>query len=250
MSGATTVRIATFNVRNGLALDGRSSWPVRRGATAAAIGGLDADVAGLQEVYPFQQRWLTRRLHGYRAVGKGRNDGRRGERCPLLYRPPCELVTVATRWFADDPDTPGGRLPGASFPRVATLGVFERDGRRFGVANVHLDEHRAENRVTSTRMLLGWLPPEIPWVIVGDFNEEVDGPAVGVLLEAGYRSALGPDAPGTNHDFTGRTDGARIDHVLVGLAWAIDDARVVTDRPGGRLPSDHWPVVADLRLSS
>lgn len=243
------LRVATFNIRNGLSPDGRDSWPCRRRATAATIGGLDADVVGLQEAFGFQQQWLLRRLPGYRAAGKGRRDGRRGERCPLLHRPPCELVTVATRWFADDPDAPGGRLPDASFPRVATLGVFEHEGRRFGVANVHLDEHHEANRVTSAEMLLTWLPPEIPWIVVGDFNEEIDGPAVRVLLEAGYRSALGPDAPGTNHDFTGRTGGARIDHVLVGLAWEIDDGRVVTDRPGGRLPSDHWPVVADLRLT-
>jgi len=79
------LRVASFNIRNGIAWDGLDSWPLRRPATAATIAGLDADLLGLQEVYGFQQRYLLRRLPGYAATGAGRTDGRsRGERCAVL----------------------------------------------------------------------------------------------------------------------------------------------------------------------
>ncbi|HJR24407.1 MAG TPA: endonuclease/exonuclease/phosphatase family protein, partial [Acidimicrobiales bacterium] len=59
----TELRVATFNVRNGRALDGFvRAWPFRRRAVVAAIASLDADVVGLQEAYRFQLRSLLRGL--------------------------------------------------------------------------------------------------------------------------------------------------------------------------------------------
>jgi endonuclease/exonuclease/phosphatase family metal-dependent hydrolase len=244
----TSLRVASFNIRNGRALDGVHAWPFRRRATAQALAALDADVVGLQEVYRFQERFLLKAVQGYRATGDPRS--RWGERCPVLWRPDRLAAEQSTTcWFADDPGRAGARLPGASFPRVATLTVCTATdgGARFGFANLHLDERHASNRVRSAEMLLGWLDRDIPWVVVGDFNEAPGGPALDVLRAAGFRSALADDAPGTAHDFRGGSDGPRIDHVLVGPEWDIVSAAVEV-AAGGRLPSDHWPVVADLRL--
>ncbi|HUU35225.1 MAG TPA: hypothetical protein VMW48_14265, partial [Vicinamibacterales bacterium] len=50
------------------------------------------------------------------------------------------------------------------------------------------------------------------------------------------------------HFWDGSTSGTRIDYVLVTPEWDVLDARIAHPHPGGRLASDHWPVVADLRL--
>jgi len=54
--------------------------------------------------------------------------------------------------------------------------------------------------------------------------------------------------PGT---FTGfdimRAPALPIDHIFVTRAFAVDSYAVITQHWGGRLPSDHYPVVADLR---
>lgn len=243
-----TLRVASFNIRNGRALDGLSSWPWRRRSTAAAVRALRADVVGLQEVYRCQLRYLTRQVPGYEVAGEGRRGGTGGEWCPLwVDRAGWTVVESWTRWFADDPDRRGARLPQAGFPRIATMAVVEGRGRRFGVANVHLDEKVAANRLRSVALLLGWLAEvELPWVVVGDFNEGPSAPSVAAMEAAGFRSALAPDAPGTAHDFTGRTDVARLDHVLVGPGWSVSGAGVWTGPVEGRLPSDHWPVWADV----
>lgn len=246
----TAFRVATFNIRNGLGLDGRNAWWFRRRATAAAIAGLDADVVGLQEVHGFQRRWLAKQLSGYRIEWSGRRDGRRGESCPVLVRGArAEVTGATTRWYGDDPDLAGSRLPGASFPRVATICRLRIAGREIQVANTHLDEAVAENRLRSVELLLGWLDPETPRVLVGDLNAEAGGDVIRRLEESGLRRALPADAPGTNHDFTGRTDGLGIDHILVSEQLAVVRAEVRTERPYGRLPSDHWPVVAELSFS-
>lgn len=246
----TRLRVATFNIRNGLAFDGLNSWPLRRKATAAAIRSLDADVVGLQEVFPFQLRWLRERLPGYQVESAGRRDGRRGEACPLFVRLESAGIAAAdTRWFADDPNLAGSRLPGASFPRLATICRLDLlGGRRVDVINTHLDEAVPTNRERSADLLSEWIAPEVPTIVLGDLNAEPHDPPVKRLLRAGLRQALPADAPGTAHDFTGRSDGARIDHVLVSSHFEVLSAEVFTERTSGRLPSDHWPVVADLKL--
>ena len=243
--------VATFNIRNGLAPDGRHMWPLRRRVTAAMIRRLDADVLGLQEVYPWQRRYLLGRVDGYEAHGEGRSRRRRGESCPILTRTGRLGVTEEkTRWFGADPDRPGGRLPRASFPRLATLvHAGERaGGGDFWVANTHLDERRPENRRTATEQIVTWLPRDQPVVLMGDLNtSEEDEPVFSVLAAAGLRSVLTGQAGGTTHRFRGGTAGPRIDHILVSEHWEVEAAAVVTDAPGGRLPSDHWPVRAVLR---
>lgn len=245
-------RVLSFNIRNGRAFDGWNTWWFRRRAVAQVLRTLDADVAGLQEVYRFQQHWLLRAAAGYEAAGRGRDRGDSGERCPVFVKASRLAVTAATtRWFSSQPDDPGSRLPGASFPRIATLlEVVDRDrGRDFGIANVHLDERWPSNRLESLKLLLSWLDPRVPWVVLGDFNATPQSDELLLMADAGYTGVLTSGAPGTAHDFTGKRDGRRIDHVLVREGeWSVEDAWVVTDRVRGRLPSDHWPVVADLVL--
>jgi endonuclease/exonuclease/phosphatase family metal-dependent hydrolase len=216
------------------------------------IRHLDADVLGLQEVFRWQLTWLLARLDGYEATGEGRSRRRRGEACPVLTRRDrLRVVEARTRWFGAEPDRPGGRLPRASFPRLATLvTVAERDGNGvpFLVVNTHLDERRPENRRAAAAQLVTWLPTGTPVILLGDLNTTEDDDAVfSVLRAAGLRSALPADAGGTAHQFRGGTGGRRIDHILVSDHWEVEEAAVVTESVGRFLPSDHWPVRAVLR---
>jgi endonuclease/exonuclease/phosphatase family metal-dependent hydrolase len=248
------LRVATYNVRRGRPFEGRDSWWRRRRSLLAHVRALDADVLALQEPFWAQLRAIHRGLgtDGHQCVGVGRVDGRRkGELCPVLVRrTAADVVASTTRWYADAPDVPGSRLPAASHPRVATVVRLRlrASATEITVVDTHLDEHRADNRRRSLELLLGWLDPALPTIVLGDLNAPPDDPALGVLTAAGFRSVLDAAAPGTAHDFTGRTDGPRIDHVFVDARWTVAAARVdvLTDR---RPPSDHWPVVADLELA-
>ncbi len=252
-----TLRVASFNVRTGVKWDGCDSWLLRAGACAAAIAGLDADVVGLQEVRLFQERGLARRLPGYAGAGAGRDDGRgRGERCTVAYRGArLRLMSWTVRWFSDTPGRPGSRSWGNPIARIVTLCRFMdlRTGDRFGLANAHWDGASAASRRRSAEALLGWLDPALPWIVLGDLNATGGDPAVARLIGGGLRDTLahlgerGPQA-GTHHPWDGSTDGTRIDFVLVDRRWDVLSARIDHARPGGRLPSDHWPVVAAVAL--
>ena len=242
------LRVASFNIRNGRAFDGRNSWPVRRKTTLAAIRGLDADLIGLQEAFGFQVRWLKARLVDFRFVGQGRDAGRRGEHSEVLVRLGSITVQHArTRWFGAEPDRPGSRLPGARFPRIATTATVEADARRFEFTCTHLDAKRRDLRVQSATQLVDWLDWSLPQVVVGDFNAEADDSIFSPLYEAGLRQALPADAGGSDHGFGTYTSPRRIDHILVSEHFEVVGAEVQAGtmiKPP--FPSDHWPVVADL----
>jgi endonuclease/exonuclease/phosphatase family metal-dependent hydrolase len=243
------LRVATFNIRNGRAFDGWNSWPFRRTATLEAIRSLDADVIGLQEAFGFQLRWLARRLPGYDVAGVGRSRRSRGEHCPVLVRSSrARVVEHSTRWFGPTPERPGTRLPGAAFPRIVTTAVLDVDGTTVHVVNTHLDARSPENRRAALTQVAAAVDPSRPTIVMGDLNAAPTDPELAPLLDAGLRPALGSGAGGTNHDFSGRTDGRRIDHIFVSDHVRVVHADVVVVRPGGRLPSDHWPVVAQLQL--
>jgi endonuclease/exonuclease/phosphatase family metal-dependent hydrolase len=247
------LRVASFNVRFGLAWDKGNSWPLRRRAAGTVLAHLDADLIGLQEAYGFQARSLRRRLGSYGMTGDGRDADLKGERCSVLYRRSIvRLADSSTRWFGDEPFTPGTMLPNASHPRIATIAdvVPVDGGPAITFVSTHFDQRHDDNRTTAARQLVDWLSPiDHPTIVVGDLNARPTSDAVKVLEEAGLRRALPADAPGSNHDYGRREPASPIDHILVSPHWTVLGADVVTEKPHGRFPSDHWPITADLELT-
>ncbi|MEV6285344.1 endonuclease/exonuclease/phosphatase family protein [Kribbella sp. NPDC051770] len=239
--------VATFNIRNSSAPDGDDSWPLRREATVAAIAALEADVVGLQEVLPDQLDYLRERFGGWEIVGAGRDDGlAAGEHSVVMVRPGAwTIASYETRWLSPTPERPGSVGWDADLTRIATLVQLESAGQRVGVVNTHYDHLGETARVESSRLIDQWATADQPWILMGDLNAEPGSPPLKVLTDAGWTDTLPADAGGTFHDFTGVAD-ERIDHILVKHLNVLT-AEVAQDRPDGRLPSDHWPVVATLR---
>jgi endonuclease/exonuclease/phosphatase family metal-dependent hydrolase len=246
---ADTLRIVTCNIRNGRAFDGMDSWPFRWRRLVDYLCSLDADVLALQEAYTFQIRTISRGLDGHQVIGDGRNRRRKSEHVPVLIRRDrIEVLDSSTLWLSDTPNMPGSRQPGARFPRIATIATLHdrTTGHTFTLANTHLDASDDGRRLRSAELLADWSSDWTTPVLVGDLNASIEAPELSPLLAVGFRDTCPSDAPGTNHDFTGRADGPRIDHVLVGPPWSVSAATVAIR--DGRLPTDHWAVVVDLRL--
>ena len=227
-------------------------------ACAAAIAGLDADVIGLQEVRLFPERGLARRLPGYAGAAAGRapTAAAAASAAPSATVPP--VCGSRTGPCAGSPTRRGCRPRGrgATPSRGSSLSAASQTcgpARHSGLANLHWDGACAVSRLRGAEALLGWLDPALPWLVVGDLNATARDPAVEHLVAGGLAdtlAGLGPRGPlaATHHAWDGSTDGTRIDYVLAGPHWEVLDAFIDHTRPGGRLPSDHWPVVADVVL--
>jgi endonuclease/exonuclease/phosphatase family metal-dependent hydrolase len=249
------VRVATYNIRNGRAVDPASFWWARRRALRDVVARIDADVWGLQEAYGFQRRDLERTVlpaPSWGSVGTGRNRRGGGEQVPVFHRRAVFAdATAATRWFGPAPEIPGSRMDGASLPRIATIVdlVAAVDGSVVRVANLHLDSDSAERRAESLGQLVRWLgdAPSTPMIVMGDFNGPMTDPGFDALADAGFRSALPADAGPTSNGFGRRLDEQQqIDHVFVSGHFEVVDARIDTDAGHA---SDHYPVVVDLAFS-
>ena len=65
-----------------------------------------------------------------------------------------------------------------------------RRSPRFGVADTHWDGGSAALRERSAALLLSWLDPALPWIVLGDFNATPAERSVRLLIEGGLRDTL------------------------------------------------------------
>jgi endonuclease/exonuclease/phosphatase family metal-dependent hydrolase len=254
------INAMSFNIRYGTAADGVNSWPNRAPQLVSLIQRHDPDVLGLQEALDFQLKELDSALTGYARVGMGRDDGEfRGEYSPILYRGSrFELLASGTFWFSPTPETPGSTGWGNRITRICTWArLRDRTTRKtFYVFNLHLDHESAPSRERSAWLLADRIRGREysdPVILMGDFNSGEDQPPVRYLVETlsltDTFASVGRESTGvgTYHAFEGRTDGARIDHILVTTDWMVQSAGIDRSNEAGRYPSDHFPVFALLR---
>ncbi|MCC5954018.1 MAG: endonuclease/exonuclease/phosphatase family protein [Acidimicrobiia bacterium] len=252
--------VMTFNIRTAAAPDLLHPWVRRRRAVADVVDACTPDVVALQEPTGAQLRWLTGEWPALEVHSEGRRGEGKGERGALAVRSGAVVVDeIEPRWFSDTPMVAGSRSWGNRLPRFALVAHCRCPDGRLGVepflvVGLHLDHLSGRSRRRSTEALVAWLADSgvRSWIIMGDFNTTPDDAALTPLWEAGLIDVLA-DLPasgsgaGTMHGFRGHDRGRRIDHVVVSADWVVQSARVVRERSGGRLASDHWPVMARLR---
>jgi endonuclease/exonuclease/phosphatase family metal-dependent hydrolase len=255
------LRAMTYNIRLDTEADGPNAWPYRREAVSALTRFYDPDIVGMQEVRVHQLRQLQEDLGDYVFLGVSRDDGEEGgEFSPLAFDGGrFSLVDNGTFWLSETPMRPSKSWD-AAFPRLVTWARLQEkvSGGRILALNTHWDHLGVEARLESGRMIRDWITesraPCETVVLLGDFNATPDEPSYQALTGAGaLRPAkdisetppFGP--PGTFNGFDiMRAAAAPIDHILVSEGVRVFRYGVITQHSEGRLPSDHYPVLADF----
>lgn len=260
------LQVMSFNIRYGTADDGDNHWSLRREQLLDLLRERDADLVGLQEALATQIDEIEAAVPGYAAIGVGRDDAARaGEFTAILYRTSrFRVADAGTFWFSETPDVPASKSWGNTITRICTwVRLIDRNGRGFYLFNLHLDHQSQPSRERSVELLRQRIAarafPGDPVIVTGDFNAGEDNPAIKMLAGRGdvlapfvdtYR-VLHPDETvvGTFTGFTfGKTDGEKIDYVLVPRGLDVVSAEIVRSSRNERYPSDHFPVVATIRL--
>jgi endonuclease/exonuclease/phosphatase family metal-dependent hydrolase len=258
LPAAEPLRAVTFNIRYGTAADGPNHWNLRRDKVLAALREESAHVVGLQEALRFQLDALQAGVPGYQELGVGREDGReRGEYSPLLVATSrLEVVSWRADWLSDTPEVPGSRSWGNTLPRLCTSARL-RDrgtGRLLHVINTHFDHQSAPARARSAAWIVAQiqaLPPDIPALVLGDFNATPASEPIRILLASPLRDAVALAAPdlarqGTFHGWSDRTDGSRIDYLFTTPGLRPARAWVRPDPGPPPYTSDHRLVGLDF----
>ena len=252
----------TFNIRYGTAKDGENAWPLRREFLIDVMREQAADVVGLQEALDFQIDEIIAALPMYGVIGVGRDDGaRKGEYTAILFRRERFQVSDAgTFWFSDTPDVIASKSWGNRITRICTWArLVDRDGRGFWFYNVHLDHESQPSRERSAALLRKRIDerrlPGEPAIVTGDFNAGEQNPAMASMKAGGlfvdtFR-VKHPDEKtvGTANSFDpARIQGEKIDYIFVPAGTEVMRADILRTTRNGRVPSDHFPVVAHIRL--
>lgn len=257
--------VMSFNIRYAGGDKGPNAWERRRELVLGEIERESPDVLGLQEVEAVQADWLRGALPAYGLHGVGRADGdRQGEFAPVMYRTDrFERLEGGHFWLSETPDAPGSKGWDGACERMASW-VRLRDRATSGtvlVLNTHLDHVGVRARsggLALIRERLGTLRREGDAVIVtGDFNTSAEGEQAPALIGGEgplrlvdtFRDVFPTrdDDEATFNAWTFTLQGARIDWVLASSDLYSVSAAIDRRVPGGRHPSDHYPVTARLR---
>jgi endonuclease/exonuclease/phosphatase family metal-dependent hydrolase len=257
------LKVMTLNLRYASTAPPHA-WPRRRPAMRALLDKEAPDVLGTQEGLYGQLQELAGDLPAYGWIGQGREGGVRGEFTAVFYRKErLEPLESGHFWLSRTPEVAGSRSWWCYLPRMVTWVRFRdlRDGRQFYFVNTHLDHLSGWARLRGVELIRRRVlefRPGVPVLLVGDFNAPAGRSRVYDLLvnpdafrDTWEASGRRGQAIGTFHGFRGKAPGGRrIDWILVRGPVTTDSAEVVTFAQDGQYPSDHFPVVARLRLCS
>ena len=268
---AQSLRIMTYNLRLPVESDGTNYWNNRRPLVASLIGYHQPDLIGVQEAFRRQLDEITTDHPEYAWFGVCRNDGSTtpdpdGEFSAILYRKDrFDKLDGSTFWLSPEPEQAGSKGWDAAFPRIVTWARL-RDkvsGGEFYMFNTHFDHMGDTARLESAKLILRKIKAiagGAPVVLTGDFNSRNDsapyqwithGDKDLVLKDAMYTSQVPHHGPvGTfSGSFTlpGVGDN-RIDFIFTTDRVRVLRHAILSDSWDGRLPSDHLPVMVEVKV--
>ena len=282
----STINVATYNLRyanHGDSVNG-NGWGQRLPVIAQLIRFHDFDIFGTQEGLFQQIEGLRDSLPGYTYIGIGRDDGvHAGEHSAIFYKTAMfRLLDKGNFWMSETTDKPNKGWD-AALPRICTWGKFQviSTGFIFYLFNLHMDHIGVKARAESAKLVLQKikeLDAKTPVILTGDFNVDQHNESYALINNSGFLkdsyeiTALRYAQNGTFNSFRadGKTD-SRIDHIFVSRQFTVERYGILTDtyrlkneNPAGgsagtaapdagsrpysaRTPSDHFPVMAQLK---
>jgi endonuclease/exonuclease/phosphatase family metal-dependent hydrolase len=227
---AIRLRVATYNVHDCVGRDGVYS-PDR---IAGVVADLEADVVGLQEVTLDHSGDVVGRIERLTAMQSvdgtlfERGVGRYGNLL-LSRRPVVEQRLHDISWAGRE-------------PRGVLDAHIEVGGRLWRLLITHLGLNRHERRDQITRLAALVSDDEEPTVLLGDLNVWASKPTLMPLVEAGFAATTVRTFP------TGFMPSLALDRIMVRTPARLDCAWRHVEPPA-RVASDHFPLVAEVRLS-
>ena len=255
------IRVATFNIRRPGDTP-PNNWRNRVPRIRALLKRHQVDLVGMQEA-TLQQIQAIIYNTGWAYIGQGRSDGQKqGEHCCILYRKErFECLESRTFWLSETPEVPGSHSWKAIYPRICTWGRFRdrRTGIIFVHINTHFDHSSPSARENGAKLIISKLPDirrGQPAILTGDFNARPDSPSIkllkNILWNTARHSQTPPQGPtGTFHGFKPTPEKLAlppIDFIFISRKIEVLAHQTIDDSLNDLFPSDHFPVLAVLRL--
>ena len=269
------IKVVSFNVKRDMAFNihKENRWERRRQLVSDVIRASGASIIGVQELLPEMKLDVQRLLsQEYSVFGNGRFFGVRPEDDEhsdiIVKNDDAQVRFCKTFWLSKDPEKNGSRAYFSVFPRICTVVevTLKDTGRRIRVFNTHFDHICSFARNLGAQIILKYMDAynqrePLPTILMGDLNARPGSRAVKILKENLHDystvhlndvySFFDPDAIyNTFHNFSGKQKHGRgpIDYIFVSDDFEVVESHIWAEDRDGRYPSDHYPLVATLRL--
>jgi len=260
------LNVATYNLRNENQTDSLqgNGWSKRCPVVCALVRYHNFDLWGAQEVLHSQLMDLLKGLSEYNYVGAGRDDGEtRGEYSPVFYKKDrFTCLKSGHFWLSPITDKPNKGWD-AAYLRICSWVRLKETGtkRIFWVFNLHLDNEGVTARKESVKLVLGKINKmcgKEPVILTGDFNVDQHDESYALVQTSGRltdtfeKAKIRYALAGTFNDYNPNDHSdSRIDHIFVSSDFDVIRYGILTDSyrdsTSIRLPSDHFPVKAEIK---
>lgn len=259
---AENIKVMTYNIRCGYCEDSSSvnHWSKRKFLLAYLIKNHNPDLISLQEGEQFQIKDLVKMLDDYDFYGVGRDDGKeKGESAAVLYKKNRFIpLSEKTLWLSETPEKISKGWDAALNRTVTILKIKDsKSDKEFYYLNTHFD-HMGEKARTESSKLISKIVSEFtslyPIILTGDFNYTSTSEGYKIisntLSDANFISQT--KSTGGNISFNGfgkeiEPDN-KIDFIFVNNHLDVLTHLIDTTTYNGLYPSDHYPVLSEIRL--
>lgn len=252
------MRIMSFNIRYS------EFTPKRIDRVIHMVKTYKPDSVGFQEATDEWVETLAERLGDeYDYISCGRNADKTGEATSVFYlKSRFKLIKSDTKWLSNTPDVAGSKVKESSLPRIFTYVVLEEidTGKQFAHINTHLEHTSEKARLAQAKILLKYIKnfksEKMPYVLTGDFNTNMGSTSYKKLEKGGLTncSDIAKSAePGCTFHGYGTT-ASTIDFIFVDEStttvdfYKVCDDTFLSEYGAVTYPSDHNPIIADIRM--
>ena len=257
-----TINVMSFNIRLATADDGENHWNIRKDKVKSLINYYEADFVGLQEAQKPQIDYLLEKNTLYSYLGKPRDNSENSEHSCIYYlKNKYKVLEQNTFWLSETPNQ-STKSWDAAYPRIVTYALFEnrKTKQKVWVMNTHFDHVGVVARQKSAEIILNKIKElqakkKAPVVLTGDFNSLKSDvwmhPFFENLQEASTNSKTAPyGGLATWNAFNFKEKPAeQIDFIFTSKNnTVINKFRTITDFYDFKYPSDHLPIIAEIKL--
>ena len=256
------LRIGTYNIRYDNPKDSGNLWADLAPIVAALLRFHDFDIFGTQEGLKNQLDDISNALPQYTRYGVGRNDGKdQGEHSAIYFKKDqFNLLSKGDFWLSETPDKPSLGWDAKCCNRICSWVYLQdkKSGKKLYFFNAHFDHQGVQARKESSKLVLQKIKQiagNNPVIFTGDLNgahnsEWYQTVASSSILQDTYKEVKYPYANNASFNAFGATKGTMdiIDHIFVSKHFGVEKWGILTDTYHGKYPSDHFPVMAVVRL--
>lgn len=259
---ANTYTVMSFNLRVIVPSD-PFNWEDRKHWIAETIHTYMPDVIGTQEATIPMLEWLKDRFRDtYEVYAVNRTVSTEVGEFSAIFVKKSSLTIGASASFmlSETPDIIGSMGWDAHCERICSwVELIPKGGAEpaFRFFNTHLDHMGKLAKKDGLKLIQRVIQSKdavksMPVILTGDFNDVPESETLAQIssMNSCYSNFTAEEKNNslTFHGYEGGTEGAPIDYILCSLGSDILATSIIRDRIEGGFPSDHYPVLATIRL--